>query len=67
MISSEHLKQDALMLRYARRYIVDDGGATQIEYALIAFFVSIAAATVLYSIKTKMQNWYWDAVNNLAS
>jgi Flp pilus assembly pilin Flp len=55
------------MLRNARRYIVDDGGATQIEYALIAFFVSIAAATVLYSIKTKMQNWYWDAVNNLAS
>jgi Flp pilus assembly pilin Flp len=55
------------MSKNISRYIVDDGGATQIEYALIAFFVSIAAAAVLYSINTKMQSWYWDAVNNLAS
>ena len=66
MIASEQLKEGTLMLRNARRYIVDDGGATQIEYALIAFFLSVAAATVLYSIRTKMQNWYWEA-NNLAS
>jgi Flp pilus assembly pilin Flp len=55
------------MSRKIYRYVVDDGGATQIEYALIAFFVSIAAATVMYSIRTRMQSWYWDAVNNLAS
>ncbi len=55
------------MSRKLYRYVADDGGATQIEYALIAFFVSIAAATIMYSIKIKMQSWYWDAVNNLAS
>ena len=55
------------MFKSVNRYIVDEGGATQIEYALIAFVVSIAAVTVLYSINTKMQSWYWDAVNNLAS
>jgi Flp pilus assembly pilin Flp len=55
------------MSRKIYRYVVDDGGATQIEYALIAFFVSIAAATVISSIRTRMQSWYWDAVNNLAS
>ena len=49
------------------RYIIDEKGTTQVEYALIAFFVSIAAVTVMYSIRAKMQNWYWDAVNNLAS
>ena len=55
------------MSKNIKRYIADGGGATQIEYALIAFFVSIAAATVLYSINTKMQSWYWTAVNSLAS
>ena len=55
------------MFRNMSRYIVDARGATQIEYALIALLISIAATTVLYSIKTKMQSWYWDAVNNLAS
>ena len=48
-------------------YFYDKNGATQIEYALIAFFVSIAAVTVMYWMRAKMQNWYWDAVNNLAS
>jgi Flp pilus assembly pilin Flp len=52
---------------HLNRYLVDEKGGTQIEYALIAFFVSIAAVTVTYSMRAKMQNWYWDAVNNLAS
>ncbi len=55
------------MFKNIDRYIVDDGGATQIEYALIAFFASIAAVTAMYSIRARMQSWYWDAVNNLAS
>ena len=55
------------MFKNLSHYIADDRGATQIEYALIAFFVSIAATTVFFSIKTRMQSWYWDAVNNLAS
>ncbi|MFY9657143.1 MAG: Flp family type IVb pilin [Methylocystis sp.] len=55
------------MSSHLNRYLFDEKGATQIEYALIALFVSIAAVTVFYSIRNKMQNWYWDAVNNLAS
>jgi Flp pilus assembly pilin Flp len=49
------------------RYLLDEKGATQIEYALIAFFLSITAATIMYSMRSKMQNWYWEADNNLAS
>jgi len=55
------------MSKTVNHYIADEKGATQIEYALIAFFVSIVAVTVLYSMRTKMQNWYWAAINNLAS
>jgi Flp pilus assembly pilin Flp len=49
------------------RHLVDEKGANQLKYALIAFFVSIAAVTAMYSMRAKMQNWYWEAVNNLAS
>jgi Flp pilus assembly pilin Flp len=67
LIASRDTNEGARMFKNVKSYIVDDRGATQIEYALIAFFVSIAVVTVLYSMRTKMQNWYWDAVNNLAS
>ena len=55
------------MLKHIYRHIVDDRGAVQIEYALIAILISVAAVVILNSINTKMQSWYWDAVNNLAS
>ena len=35
-----------------RRTSLDRGGATAIEYAMIAFFVSIAAFSVIVSIGT---------------
>jgi Flp pilus assembly pilin Flp len=55
------------MFKNINRFFVDDGGAMQIEYALIAILVSVAAVIALNSINTKMQSWYWNAVNNLAS
>ena len=55
------------MFKNINRFVADDGGATQIEYALIAILISVAAVIALNSINAKMQSWYWSAVNNLAS
>ena len=38
------------MRSHLRRRHLDDGGATAIEYAMVAFFISIAAFSVLVSI-----------------
>jgi Flp pilus assembly pilin Flp len=36
----------------SKRIILDRGGASAVEYAMIAFFVSIAAFTVIVTIGT---------------
>jgi Flp pilus assembly pilin Flp len=63
----ENTSKGAGMFDNIKRYIVDDEGATQIEYALIAIIVSCAAVTAMSSINTMIGTWYWSAINNLAS
>lgn len=45
----------------ARRFIVDDGGADLVEYALLASLIGLAGVTVFPTIITKMaaafSNW----------
>lgn len=55
------------MLQAFLRFCRDPKGAAVLEYAWIATLISISIAAILYIINQKMQNWYWAAINNLAS
>jgi len=44
----------ATMLRHVKRFLVDDKGATAIEYALIASLIAIALVNVLTKLGTKL-------------
>ncbi len=46
----------------AGRFLRADSGATAIEYALVAGFISIAIVTVLGSISTNLRTNFFDLV-----
>ena len=49
---------DSDMRAALRRAAIDQQGATAIEYAMIAFFVSIAAFTVIVTIGTDVSGLF---------
>ncbi len=56
-------KRDKINLRDATaRFLRADTGATAIEYALVAGFISIAIVTVLGSISTNLRTNFFDLV-----
>lgn len=42
------------MLTHAKQFLSDDGGATAIEYALIASLIALALVTVLGKVGTRL-------------
>ncbi len=48
-----------------KRFLADPSGATAIEYALVAGFVSIAIVTAVTAIGTKLSTKYTAAANGL--
>ena len=42
------------MVSFFRRFLVDDSGATAIEYALIAALIAVALVTTLTSLSGKL-------------
>ena len=50
------------MREVAKRFVIDEGGATAIEYALIASFIFLAITTVIGQIGTQL-NSNFAAVN----
>jgi pilus assembly protein Flp/PilA len=64
------MEQDASMtrsqtMRRLRDFVRDDGGATAIEYALIAGGVSIAIVAAVTSVGTTMNTLYYDKLLNM--
>jgi pilus assembly protein Flp/PilA len=51
--------------RQLSRFIRDDGGATAIEYALIACGVSIAIVSSVTSLGNNMMTLFYDKLQNL--
>jgi pilus assembly protein Flp/PilA len=49
------------------KFLKDEGGATAIEYGLIAALISIAAITAFNAVGSKLQTTFNDVANNLAS
>ena len=45
-----------------RRFIEDDGGATAIEYAMIAAGIGVAVAATVMSLGTKLTDMYQSVV-----
>jgi pilus assembly protein Flp/PilA len=50
-----------LTMRSARDFLSDDGGATAIEYALIASGIAGAIIAVVLTLGTSVQNMYQSA------
>jgi Flp pilus assembly pilin Flp len=48
-------------------FLHEEDGATVLEYAWIASLISIAAIPAFYAVRGQMQDWYWPAINALAS
>jgi len=55
------------MRRQLEKFLLDEKGATVLEYAWVASLISIVCVSIFYVIRGKMQSWYWPIVNNLAS
>ena len=51
-------------MRLVRRFLDDAGGATSIEYALIATLVSIVILTALTQIGTSLNTKFFSPVGN---
>ena len=47
-----------------RRLLDDDGGATAIEYALIAAGIGATIAATVYNLGTNIKTNLWDKVGN---
>jgi len=52
-------------MRALFRNRLDDSGATAIEYAMVALFISIAAFTVLVSVGTAVSTAFQNVANKL--
>jgi pilus assembly protein Flp/PilA len=50
--------------RLARRFRIDESGATAIEYGLIAAGISVAIVTTVYGLGTQIKTALWDKVGN---
>jgi pilus assembly protein Flp/PilA len=50
--------EQTMIIRLVRRFIRDDGGATAIEYAMIASGVAIAIATTIVTLGSSVQGLY---------
>jgi len=53
----------SLTMRSLRDFVRDDGGATAIEYALIASGVAAAIAAVVMTMGTSVQGMYQSVAN----
>jgi pilus assembly protein Flp/PilA len=54
------------MLQQFRKFMSDRGGATSLEYAVIASLLSISIIAGAKVIGTKLStNYFWPIVNNL--
>ena len=53
----------SLTMRSLRYFVRDDGGATAIEYALIASGVAAAIAAVVMTMGTSVQGMYQSVAN----
>jgi pilus assembly protein Flp/PilA len=53
----------SLTMRSLRDFVRDDGGATAIEYALIASGVAAAIAAVIMTMGTSVQGMYQSVAN----
>lgn len=52
-------------MRALLRNRLDDSGATAIEYAMVALFISIAAFAVLVNVGTAVSQAFQNVSNNL--
>jgi pilus assembly protein Flp/PilA len=55
------------MARLARRFVAHEGGATAIEYGLIAALISVVIITVLTAVGTNLQASFTSVSNALGS
>jgi pilus assembly protein Flp/PilA len=53
----------SLTMRSLRDFVRDDGGATAIEYALIASGIAAAIAAVVMTMGTSVQGMYQSVAN----
>jgi len=50
------------VIALARRYLVDDSGATAIEYALLASGVALAVAATVFSVGSELRSNFYDKI-----
>jgi pilus assembly protein Flp/PilA len=50
-----------------KRFLHDEGGATAIEYGLIAAGIAVAIIVVVNSLGTELKNTFSDVSSNLAN
>jgi pilus assembly protein Flp/PilA len=53
------------MFRSMKKFAVDDGGATAIEYALLASLIAMVIVATLTVIGTHLQNTFNEVSSNL--
>jgi Flp pilus assembly pilin Flp len=64
IIAMYRLRQGGILMRsHLRRQPLDDAGATAIEYALVALFISIAAVSVFGSIGSSVSGIFQSVAN----
>jgi len=51
-------REPASIVPLVRRFIRDDGGATAIEYAMIASGIAVAIATTIVTLGSSVQGLY---------
>ena len=52
-------------VRFARRFLKDQQGATAIEYALIAAGVGATIATTVWSLGSTLKENWWDKLASM--
>jgi pilus assembly protein Flp/PilA len=50
--------QDCAIVKSVRRFMHDDGGATAIEYAMIASGIAVAIATTIVTLGSSVNGLY---------
>jgi pilus assembly protein Flp/PilA len=60
-----HTKRASSLRCTLRRFVADTGGATAIEYAIIAAGVGATVAGAIYSLGTTIQETFYDRLSNV--
>ncbi|MGZ3409280.1 MAG: Flp family type IVb pilin [Xanthobacteraceae bacterium] len=53
------------MKNMIRRFVLDESGATAVEYGLIAAGISVAIVTVLFTVSRDLQSTFGNVSNGL--